>query len=61
MENENNMYSREDVAKICNCSESKAYKIIRGLNDKLIEDGVPKESIVSGKISKKFFHETLKI
>lgn len=52
---------KEDIQKIFNCSQSKAYKIIKGLNDKLIKDGAPKESIQSGKVSKSFLCETLKI
>lgn len=55
------MYDVNDVVSIMDCSKDKAYKIIRGLNQKLINDGVPRESIVSGKVSKKYFHETLKI
>lgn len=55
------IYTKYEVAKICNCSESKASNIIRGLNKKLLESGVPKESIVAGKISKKYFHKILKI
>ena len=55
------MYDVNDVVSIMECSKDKAYKIIRGLNQKLINDGVPRESIISGKISKKYFHETLKI
>ena len=55
------VYTKTEVAEIFNCSESKAANIIRALNDKLIDEGVPKKSIVAGKVSKKFFHETLKI
>ncbi|WP_320951027.1 hypothetical protein [Fusobacterium sp.] len=55
------MYSAKEVAKLCECSISKAYNIIRGLNQKMIKNGIPKESIIAGKISKKFFHETMKI
>lgn len=55
------IYDKYDVAEIFNCSESKASNIIRGLNNKLLDSGVPKNSIVAGKISKKFFHEMLKI
>lgn len=55
------MYDVNDVISIMNCSKDKAYKIIRGLNQKLINNGVPKDSIISGKISKKYFHEILKI
>lgn len=55
------VYDTQDVANICECSISKAYKIIRALNDKLIENGTPEGSIIAGKISKKFFHEVMKI
>jgi redox-regulated HSP33 family molecular chaperone len=55
------IYTKYEVAKICNCSESKASNIIRGLNKKLLDSGTPKESLIAGKISKKYFHETLKI
>lgn len=55
------MYTVDDVVEILKCSKDKAYKVIRGLNQKLIKGGVPKESIVSGKVSKKYFHETLNI
>lgn len=62
METENKkLYDTQDIASICECSISKAYKIIRALNDKLIQNGTPAESIIAGKISKKFFHETMKI
>ena len=55
------VYDTEDVASICECSISKAYKIIRALNNKLIQNGTPAESIIAGKVSKKFFHEIMKI
>ena len=55
------MYTWEDVAAICDCSKGKAYNIIRSLNNILIKQGASKGGIVAGKISKKFFHETLKI
>lgn len=54
-------YTAKDVEKICGVSQSKAYNIIRALNRKLRESGTPKESLVAGKISKKFFHEVMKI
>ena len=54
------IYTVADVANICKCSVAKAYKIIRGLNEKLIKEGTPKESVISGKISKKYFHEVMK-
>ena len=43
------VYDTEDVASICECSISKAYKIIRALNNKLIQNGTPAESIIAGK------------
>lgn len=58
---EKKVYDTREVANMCECSISKAYKIIRALNDKLIENGAPEESIIAGKISKKFFHEIMKI
>lgn len=60
-DNNKEVYDWKDVAKLYNCKRDKAYLIIRGLNNLLIKDGTPKESIVSGKISKKFFHEKIKI
>lgn len=62
MDTENKkLYDTKEVASICECSISKAYKIIRALNDKLIQSGTPAESIIAGKVSKKFFHEIMKI
>ena len=55
------MYSVKEIARLCERSTSKAYNIIRALNQKFIKEGIPKESIIAGKISKKFFHETMKI
>lgn len=55
------MYTSEDISKMCNCSKTKAYNIIRGLNSILLKNGVSRDSIISGKVSKKWFHETLKI
>lgn len=66
------MYTAEDVSKICSCSKAKAYNIIRSLNNILIKNGDKSKTfnhkkereetfIISGKISKKFFHEMLKI
>ncbi|MGL5950287.1 MAG: hypothetical protein ACRCZH_02545 [Cetobacterium sp.] len=54
-------YNAEDVARIIGCQISKAYKIIKNLNDNLVKNGVPKGCIVAGRVSKKLFHETLKI
>lgn len=55
------MYNADDVMKICNCSQAKAYNIIKGMNNLLIKQGASKDTVISGKVSKKFFHETLKI
>lgn len=55
------LIGRKEVQEIFKCSRSKAYQIIRGLNDTLIKNGVPKESIHSGKISKSFLCKALKI
>ncbi|MGL6100364.1 MAG: hypothetical protein ACRC0G_12155 [Fusobacteriaceae bacterium] len=54
-------YNAEDVARIIGCQINKAYLIIRSLNENLIKNGVPKACIVAGRVSKKLFHETLKI
>lgn len=58
---EKKVYDTRDVANICECSISKAYKIIRALNEKIIQSGAPAESVIAGKVSKKFFHEIMKI
>lgn len=55
------MYNSDDVAELCGCSKNKAYNIIRALNHKLIASGTPKETTIAGKISKKYFHEYVKI
>lgn len=55
------MYNGDDVAKLCGCSKVKAYNIIRALNHKLIASGAPKETVIAGKISRKYFHEHIKI
>lgn len=57
----NEILTVDEIAKILFCSKSKAYKIIRSLNQKLIDEGTPRECVVSGRISKKYFCETLKI
>lgn len=54
-------YTVQDVMTICGVSQSKAYNIIRALNDELIKEGTPKGSIIPGKISKKYFHEKMKV
>ena len=55
------MCNAKEIAELCNCSISKAYNIIRALNKKLIREGIPKEVVIAGKISKKFFHDSMKI
>ena len=55
------MYGAKEIAKLCECSISKAYNIIRALNQKLIREGVPNEVVIAGKISKKIFHDSMKI
>lgn len=47
-----------DVMKICNVSQGKAYNIIRALNDELKEKG---HYIVSGRVSKSYLYERLNI
>lgn len=42
-----------EVAEICGCSESKAYKIIRKLNDELEAGGY---ITICGKVSRAFFN-----
>ncbi|ERT69416.1 hypothetical protein HMPREF0202_00686 [Cetobacterium somerae ATCC BAA-474] len=56
-----NMYTSDDIAELCGCSKNKAYNMIRALNHKLISLGTPKEALIAGKISRKFFHEQIKI
>ncbi|MGL4509566.1 hypothetical protein [Cetobacterium sp.] len=55
------MYTSDDIAELCGCSKNKAYNIIRALNHKLISLGTPKAAVIAGKISRKFFHEQIKI
>lgn len=55
------MYAWEDIVKLCGCSKSKASNMIRALNKLLEKNGTPKEALIAGKISKKFFHEMIKI
>lgn len=56
-----NMYTSDDIAELCGCSKNKAYNMIRALNHKLISLGTPKAAVIAGKISRKFFHEQIKI
>ncbi len=49
---ESKFMSAKDVASTLDISTSKAYQIIRDLNDKLKEDGY---ITVSGKISRRYF------
>lgn len=47
-------YVAEDVANIMGISKSKAYKIIRELNDELAKQG---KIVISGKVSRRYFDE----
>lgn len=51
-------YRAEDVAKLCECSKSKAYNIINSLNKLKSKEGIP---VIAGKINKDFFHEKMGI
>lgn len=51
-------YRAEDVAKLCECSKSKAYNIINSLNKLKSKEGIP---IIAGKVNKDFFHEKMGI
>lgn len=55
------LLNAHNVAELLGISKSKAYNIIRALNNLLIKDGTPKDCIVSGKISEKYLKEKLKI
>lgn len=55
------MLDAHSVADLLSVSESKAYKIIRALNDLMIDEGIPKECIIAGKISEKYLKDKLKI
>ena len=46
----------KDIAEICNVSESKAYLIIRQLNDELKAKGF---LVFSGRVSKAYFMEKM--
>lgn len=56
--NSQRFYVAEDVAKIMGISKSKAYKIIRELNDELSKQG---KIVVSGKVSRRYFDEKVYI
>lgn len=56
--NAQRFYVAEDVAKIMGISKSKAYKIIRELNDELSKQG---KIVVSGKVSRRYFDEKVYI
>ena len=51
---ESKIYRVSDVARILNTSNSKAYQIIKKLNDELKAKGM---ITVSGRISRKYFDE----
>lgn len=48
----------DDVMKICNVSQGKAYNIIKALNDELKEKG---HYTVCGRVSKSYLYERLNI
>lgn len=50
------VYTAKDIAEICEISESKAYSIIRQLNDELKEKGF---LTFSGKVSIAYFNERM--
>lgn len=47
-------YSAKDITKMLDISEASAYKIIKTLNNELVQKGF---LVVNGKISKAYFHE----
>lgn len=51
------VYSVNEVSIMLNVSIPTAYRKIREINQKAIKNGVRKECIASGKVSKKLFHE----
>lgn len=56
--NSQRFYVAEDVAKIMGISKSKAYKIIRELNDELSKQG---KIVIQGKVSRRYFDEKVYI
>lgn len=59
---ETEMYTADDIAKMCGVTKAKAYIMIRALNDMLIkEKKTPRETTICGRIGKKFFHEKMGI
>ncbi len=52
--NDSYFLSAADVAKLMNCSPSRAYKMIKTLNDELSKEGY---LFVAGRISSKYFFE----
>lgn len=55
------VYTPEEVAEMMDCSLGRAYNIIRALNLKKVEEGVPKDAIRWGRIVKDYFDEIHKI
>ena len=55
------VYTPKDVAEMMDCSEGKAYNMIRALNLKRVEEGVPENAIRWGRIVKSYFDEIHKI
>jgi prophage antirepressor-like protein len=51
---ESKFFTAKDVAELLDISESSAYRIIKKLNDELVDQG---KITIAGKISKRFFEE----
>lgn len=58
---EKSIYDVNDIILIMKCKKSKASNIILALNNKRVEEGLPRECVVAGKIPVKYFHEKMKI
>lgn len=50
------MYSKKEISNILRCSESKAYSILRKLQD-LLKEEKPEVIIVRGRIPKNYFEK----
>ncbi|MCL1999448.1 MAG: hypothetical protein FWG65_11855 [Turicibacter sp.] len=49
----------EDVMRITGVKQTKAYAIIRSLNNELLASGLPKHAIIRGKISPDYFYKRI--
>jgi len=52
------MYSKKEISRILQCSESKAYSILRKLQD-LLKEEKPEVIIVRGRIPKNYFEKKI--